>query len=85
VEINTEKVDEAVSALLYLTLHDVPEPWKGFDWDSLNRAALGKDLISHSLKATSVVLTDEDSAHPNGCSVSFSPRNRLSCADSNFP
>jgi hypothetical protein len=29
-EIDTEKVDEAVLALLYLTLHDGARAWKGF-------------------------------------------------------
>jgi hypothetical protein len=36
-EIDTDKVDEAVLALLYLTLHDGARAWKGFDWDTLNR------------------------------------------------
>src|ERR1700733_3006319 len=36
-EIDTDKVDEAVLTLLYLTLHDGARAWKGFDWDTLNR------------------------------------------------
>jgi hypothetical protein len=36
-EIDTEKVDEAVLALLYLTLHDGARAWKSFDWETLNR------------------------------------------------
>jgi hypothetical protein len=35
-EIDTEKIDEAVLALLYLTLHDGARAWKGFDWDTLS-------------------------------------------------
>jgi hypothetical protein len=31
-EIDTDKVDGAVLALLYLTLHDAARAWKGFDW-----------------------------------------------------
>jgi hypothetical protein len=58
-EIDTEKVDEAVLALLYLTLHDGARAWKGFDWNALNRLH-AKGLISNPVgKAKSVVLTDE--------------------------
>jgi hypothetical protein len=31
-EIDTDKVEEAVLALLYLSLHDGARAWKGFDW-----------------------------------------------------
>jgi hypothetical protein len=34
---DTDKVDDAVLALLHLTLHDDFRAWKGFDWDTLNR------------------------------------------------
>jgi hypothetical protein len=58
-EIDTEKVDEAVLALFYLTLHDGTRAWKGFDWDALNRLH-AKGLISDPVsKAKSVFLTDE--------------------------
>ena len=36
-DIDPDKIDEAVLALLYLTLHDDSRAWKGFDWESLNR------------------------------------------------
>jgi hypothetical protein len=36
-EIDTEKIDEAVLALLYLTLHEDFRAWKSFDWDAMNR------------------------------------------------
>ena len=58
-EIDTAKIDEAVLALLYLTLHDGTRAWKGFDWDTLNRLH-AKGLISDPVsKAKSVVLTGE--------------------------
>jgi Domain of unknown function (DUF6429) len=58
-EIDTDKVDEAVLALLYLTLHDGARAWKGFDWDTLNRLH-AKGFISDPVnKAKSVILTDE--------------------------
>ena len=42
--LNTDKIDDAVLALLYLTLHDDYRAWKGFDWESLNRLH-DKDMI----------------------------------------
>jgi hypothetical protein len=50
-EIDTDKVDEAVLALLYLTLHDGARSWKGFDWESLNRLH-ANGLISNPEKFT---------------------------------
>ena len=35
--IDERKIDEAVLALLYLTLHAGHRAWKTFDWDALNR------------------------------------------------
>jgi Domain of unknown function (DUF6429) len=34
---DTDKVDDAVLALLYLTLHNDFRAWKGFDWDAMDR------------------------------------------------
>jgi Domain of unknown function (DUF6429) len=52
------KIDDAVLALLYVTLHDGSRVWKRFDWESMARLfAMG--LISDpATKARSVVLTD---------------------------
>nr|WP_042675374.1 DUF6429 family protein [Methylobacterium sp. B34] len=57
--VDEERIDEAVLALLWLTLHDGRRAWKGFDW-----AALGhlhdKGLIADPVgRAKSVVPTDE--------------------------
>jgi hypothetical protein len=58
-EIDTERIDEAVLALLQLTLHDGARAWKGFDWETLNRLH-AKHLITNPVgKAKSVVLTPE--------------------------
>ena len=58
-EIDTEKVDEAVLALLYLTLHDGARVWKSFDWDAMNRL-YEQGFISNPVgKAKSVLLTDK--------------------------
>lgn len=58
-EIDTDKIDETVLALLHLTLHDGVRAWKSFDWESMNRLH-DKGFISNSVgKAKSVVLTGE--------------------------
>ena len=36
-EIDHDRIDEAVLALLWLTLHDERRAWKGFDWNALDR------------------------------------------------
>jgi hypothetical protein len=36
-ELDTQKIDETVLALLYLGLHDGARAWKGFDWEAMNR------------------------------------------------
>jgi hypothetical protein len=58
-EIDEDKIDDAVLALLWLTLHDDRRAWKGHDWASLGRLHQ-KDLILDPVgKTKSVVLTDE--------------------------
>ena len=58
-DIDTDKIDEAVLALLFLTLHDQVRAWKGHDWDAMDRL-YRKGMIENPVgKAKSVVLTDE--------------------------
>ena len=58
-DIDTDKIDEAVLALLHLTLHDGVRAWKGHDWDALDRL-YRKGMIDNPVgKAKSAVLTDE--------------------------
>ena len=58
-EIDTDRIDQAVLALLYLGLHDRYRAWKGFDWDAMERLH-AKGLISDPVgKAKSVVFTEE--------------------------
>jgi hypothetical protein len=58
-DVDTNKIDEAVLALLHLTLHDGARAWKGHDWDALNRLHR-KGMIDNPVgKAKSVVLTDQ--------------------------
>ena len=57
--LDTDKVDDAVLALLYLGLHNGYRAWKGFDWAALERLH-EKGLISNPVgKAKSVVFSEE--------------------------
>ncbi|MFU2509459.1 DUF6429 family protein [Pseudoalteromonas sp. ASV78] len=58
-QIDTDKIDEAALALMYLTLHDHCRAWKQIDWDITNRLH-DKGLIDNPIgKAKSVGLTEE--------------------------
>ncbi|MCG5078925.1 DUF6429 family protein [Paraburkholderia tagetis] len=58
-DIDTAAVDDAVLALLYLTLHDYNRAWKSFDWDVMNRLHERGMIDDPVNKAKSVVLTDQ--------------------------
>lgn len=59
IDTDTDKIDEAVLALLYLTLHDGYRARTGHDWDALSRSHQ-KGMISDPVgKANSVVFTQE--------------------------
>jgi hypothetical protein len=57
--IDTDKIDDAVLALLWLTLHDGRRAWKGFDWAALDRLHEKGLIADPANKAKSVVLTDD--------------------------
>ncbi len=57
--LNTDKIDDAALALLYLTLHDGCRAWKGMDWGVLGRLH-DKGMIDNPVgKVKSVVFTEE--------------------------
>jgi hypothetical protein len=58
-EIDLDKVDDAVFALLWLTLHDERRAWKSLDWGALDRLHEKGMIGNPASKAKSVVLTDE--------------------------
>jgi hypothetical protein len=61
-EIDEEKVDEAVLALLYLTTFtDKPRwrAWKGHSWDVLDRLRQKGYISDPATKAKSVLLSEE--------------------------
>jgi hypothetical protein len=57
--LDENRIDDAVLALLYLTLHEGFRAWKGFDWAAMDRL-YNKGMICDPVgKAKSVVLTEE--------------------------
>ena len=57
--IDTDKVDEAVLALLQLNLHDGDRARKGHDWDVMDRLYRKGMILNPVGKVKSVVLTEE--------------------------
>jgi hypothetical protein len=56
--LDSDKIDQAVLALLFLGLHDGDRAWKGFDWEAMNRLH-DKGFVSDPRgKAKSVVFTE---------------------------
>lgn len=58
-ELDTDKIDDAVLALLYLGLHDGVRAWKGFDWEAMNRLHERGYISEPRGKAKSVAFTEE--------------------------
>jgi hypothetical protein len=59
---DTDRIDDAVLALLYLTSfeeHGMQRAWKSHDWDALNRLHERGLIGNPRSKAKSVVLTEE--------------------------
>lgn len=61
---NTDKIDEATLALMYLGMHGRIEgygarAWKGFDWDAMDRLHEKGFIADPKGKAKSVVLTEQ--------------------------
>ena len=60
-----DRIDGAVPALTYLTLHDadrfsgLARAWKSFDWSAMNRLREKQLICDPVSKAKSVVLTGE--------------------------
>ncbi len=58
-EIDRNRIDEAVLALLWLNLDATGAAWKGFDWQAMERLH-ERGLISNPVRKTkSVQLTEE--------------------------
>src|SRR5258705_8244253 len=73
-ETDEDRVDDAVLALLYLTLDRDGRAWKGFDWSVMNRLH-EKGMIHNPVgKAKSVLLAEEGIAESSACFARCSPR-----------
>jgi len=57
--LNTDKIDDAALALLYLTLHDGGFAWKNLDWDALGRLHDKGMIDNPASKRKSVAFTEE--------------------------
>lgn len=58
-QINEDKIDEAVLALLQLGLHEGSRSWKSYDWDVMARLHAKGYIRNPVGKAKSVVLTEQ--------------------------
>ena len=58
-DIDPERIDAAVLALLWLGLHDGWRAWKGFDWGALDRLHRKGMISNPASKAKLVVFTEE--------------------------
>lgn len=58
-KLDDDKVDAAVLALMYLTLHDRHRAWKGYPWEATDRLYERGLIENPATKAKSVVLTEE--------------------------
>ena len=58
-DLDKDKIDDVVLALLYLGLHDGARAWKGFDWDAMDRLHEKGYISDPQSKAKSVVFTEE--------------------------
>ena len=60
---DTDKIDEMVLALLWLTEHENGRAWKGHDWDAMNRLYDKGYISDPKSKAKSVVFTERGAKH----------------------
>ncbi|WP_309243354.1 DUF6429 family protein [Caballeronia sp. CLC5] len=60
--IDTDRIDEAVLALLWLNRSTTGTAWKGFDWSAMDRLHERGLISDPARKAKSVHLTDEGMA-----------------------
>lgn len=58
-DIDTDRIDNAVLALLLLGRHDGNRVWKSFDWEAMNRLHEKGFITDPVSKTKSVVLTEE--------------------------
>jgi hypothetical protein len=57
--LDTDRIDDAILALLLLGRHDGYRAWKGFDWGAMNRLHEKGFIADPVNKSKSVVFTEE--------------------------
>lgn len=57
-DVDTDKIDNAILALLFLTLHEGTRAWKTFDWAAMDRLHKRGWIQDPVNKAKSVELTE---------------------------
>jgi hypothetical protein len=58
-KLNQQKVEEAVLAVLWLTLHDEVRAWKSIDWDTMDRLHEIGFISDPARRAKSVAFTEK--------------------------
>ncbi len=58
-ELDTDKIDQAVLALLALGKHEGNRAWKTFDWESMGRLHAKGYITDPVSKAKSVLFTED--------------------------
>ena len=58
-ELNENRIDDAVLALLALGRHDDTRVWKSFDWDAMDRLYKKGFITDPKGKAKSVIFTEK--------------------------
>jgi hypothetical protein len=58
-KLNQQKVEDAVLAVLWLTLHEECRAWKTIDWDTMDRLHKKGFISDPARRAKSVTLTEE--------------------------
>jgi hypothetical protein len=57
--LSTDRIDEAVLALLRLGLHDGARAWKGFDWEAMSRLHQKGYITDPVGRAKTVAFTED--------------------------
>jgi|SRR5882672_10231299 len=58
-KLNQQKVEDAVLAVLWLTLHNDVEAWKTIDWETMDRLHQKGFISDPTRRAKSVIFTEE--------------------------
>lgn len=58
-QLNTDRIDEAVLALLSLGLHEGTRAWKSFDWETMARLHAKGYITNPVGKAKSISFSEE--------------------------